>query len=500
MKKRLKMIPFVTLCVLAFVGMVTAQGIIPDGGFEAQTTAALADPWWIDTEDGSVPAGATIEVELTGVEAFEGSNNLMLTTTPTGQWIAVGQDLMVEANTDYALTFYIKADTNIAWDENNAWSKGYMKVTDADGNALADNNTPRYCDGEDEGVPWASGELVFGCVDMSDWREYVYLFNSGSNTEVYLVIGTYVNNVVTWRIDGFSLMDMTAADIIPDGGFEVQTTAALADPWWIDTEDGSVPAGATMEVELTGVEAFEGSNNMMLTTTPTGQWIAVGHDLTVEANTDYAFTFYIKADTNIAWDQNNAWSKGYMKVTDADGNALADNNTPRCCDGEDEGVPWTSGELVFGCYDMSDWREYVYLFNSGSNTEVYLVIGTYVNNVVTWRIDGFSALKGVPATAVDGEYGELPEYYSLKQNYPNPFNPSTTIRFSIATSEVAKLVVYDLVGTEVRTLANGTLSIGEHAITWDGRDDNGELLQSGVYFYKLEVGNKAVSKKLTYLK
>ncbi|KPL06245.1 hypothetical protein AMJ86_09195, partial [bacterium SM23_57] len=226
MNKRLVVVPLVALSTLAFIGVVTAQDIMTDGGFESQTAATLADPWWIDLEDGS---GATIEVELGTGEAFEGSNNLKVVSTDLagGEWIAVGQDLTVEENTDYVITFYLKADNNIYWDGNEAWSKGYMGVVDADDNSLADPYVPRCCDGHTDGAPWAAGELVFGCYQMADWREYVYLFNSGANTELYLFAGTYVNNVVTWRVDGFSAFKVGGDLGVADGGDVVPGEYAL---------------------------------------------------------------------------------------------------------------------------------------------------------------------------------------------------------------------------------------------------------------------------------
>jgi hypothetical protein len=309
-----------------------------------------------------------------------------------------------------------------------------------------------------------------------------------------------VNNVVTWRADGFSVQKVIAADIMTDGGFESQTAATLADPWWIDSDDGNPPAGTTIEVELATGEAFEGSNNVKFVTETAGAWVAIGQDLTVEENTDYAIVFYLKADNNIYWDGNAAWSKGYMGVIDASDNSLADPYVPRCCDGHDSGAPWAAGELVFGCYDMTDWREYVYLFNSGANTELYLFAGTYVDTIVTWRVDGFSVLKVASDLGIAEGNDGVPGEYALSQNYPNPFNPTTSIHFALPSRGMVKLVVYDLIGQEVRTLAQAPFTSGEHTVAWDGRDNNGELVNSGIYFYRLETGQFNETRKLTFLK
>ncbi len=85
--------------------------------------------------------------------------------------------------------------------------------------------------------------------------------------------------------------------------------------------------------------------------------------------------------------------------------------------------------------------------------------------------------------------------YDLLQNFPNPFNPSTTIRFEIPRSEFVTLKVYDIMGREVTSLVNQKLEAGAHEITL-----HGELMSSGVYFYKLQSGDFAQTRKMTLLK
>jgi hypothetical protein len=334
---------------------------------------------------------------------------------------------------------------------------------------------------------------------MSTWRDYHYVFNSGSNTEVFLFIGTFVNNVVTLRLDGFRMTEVESAAIVQDGGFEDHSSATLADPWWIDSDDGNPPAGSTIEVELSAGQSFEGNNNLKIVTTSEGQWIAVGQDLTVVENTDYFIVFHMISDA-ILWDGNPLWSKGYMGVTDAGDNNLGDPTVPHYSDGMN-GTPWAPGQIVFGEEQMMRyWRDYVYEFNSGPNTEVYLFLGTFVNNVVTLRVDGFSAYKAVGTTAIADEPEINPSEYELSQNYPNPFNPTTQIDFMLPKSEIVKLFIYDVAGSKIRKLANGPRNMGHNTVTWDGRNDQGFEVPSGVYFYKLDAGQYSATKKMILLK
>jgi len=99
----------------------------------------------------------------------------------------------------------------------------------------------------------------------------------------------------------------------------------------------------------------------------------------------------------------------------------------------------------------------------------------------------------------DGSGARLPRGFMLRQNTPNPFNPSTTIRFEIdapvAPAEV-DLAVYSLRGKRVRTLVSGALEAGTHAVYWDGTDDGGISLPSGVYLYRIDVGSATSTRKM----
>ncbi len=82
-----------------------------------------------------------------------------------------------------------------------------------------------------------------------------------------------------------------------------------------------------------------------------------------------------------------------------------------------------------------------------------------------------------------------PLQFTLKQNYPNPFNPSTTIAFSVEKTAVIRLTVYNALGEPVRELVNGQLQAGEYKAFWDGRNQAGELLGSGIYLAKMKSRN-----------
>jgi hypothetical protein len=93
-----------------------------------------------------------------------------------------------------------------------------------------------------------------------------------------------------------------------------------------------------------------------------------------------------------------------------------------------------------------------------------------------------------------------PTTYSLEQNYPNPFNPTTQIAFNIEQSEHVTIDIFNILGQRVATLVNSNLGAGVHVVTWDGRNQHGELMPSGVYFYRLSTPNFTAVKKMVLLK
>jgi hypothetical protein len=99
---------------------------------------------------------------------------------------------------------------------------------------------------------------------------------------------------------------------------------------------------------------------------------------------------------------------------------------------------------------------------------------------------------------------ELPRSLVLGQNYPNPFNPSTTISFDLpegsATDRHVVVEVYSVRGKRVSQLVDALLEAGQHRVAWNGTDDRGEPLPSGVYIYTLRVGDRSLSRKMLLVK
>ena len=112
---------------------------------------------------------------------------------------------------------------------------------------------------------------------------------------------------------------------------------------------------------------------------------------------------------------------------------------------------------------------------------------------------------GLTRVGGDGPSAVFPKSFDLRQNYPNPFNPQTTISFDIPGIEGVEaspshLRIFDVRGRLVRTLFEGEMVSGSYQFSWDGRDDSGHFLPSGIYVYQLKSGEWSSVRKMVLSK
>jgi hypothetical protein len=120
----------------------------------------------------------------------------------------------------------------------------------------------------------------------------------------------------------------------------------------------------------------------------------------------------------------------------------------------------------------------------------------------TW---GYGKLRllgaiGVASGVLEIADGRRAPQLLLDQNYPNPFNPITWIPFYIPETGRVSLKIFNVNGRKVRTLENGTIAAGPHSVIWNGTDDNGKPVASGIYFCVLKQGGIKQSRKMVLLK
>jgi len=104
--------------------------------------------------------------------------------------------------------------------------------------------------------------------------------------------------------------------------------------------------------------------------------------------------------------------------------------------------------------------------------------------------------QSVPVTATAVETAATPSAFALGANYPNPFNPATTIPVIVAAAGDVDLTIYNVLGQPVRPVWSGPLAAGEHRLTWDGRDAQGQAVAAGVYLVRLHQGDQTHTRKM----
>ena len=181
---------------------------------------------------------------------------------------------------------------------------------------------------------------------------------------------------------------------------------------------------------------------------------------------------------------------------------------PECIDNEKNRL------LVFAIWFMGSLEP-----GSGSVAKIYFTTGPYWNfpwyqwvDTTSWppflHLEFGDTLGNsfVPAfikgllEVQDINTPVKPSSFSLSQNFPNPFNPKTLIRFSLPKDSWVKLEVYNILGQKVKTLVDKRLSAGVKEVEWDGRNDEGAELPSGIYFCRIKAGDFVQAKKMVLIK
>ncbi len=152
-------------------------------------------------------------------------------------------------------------------------------------------------------------------------------------------------------------------------------------------------------------------------------------------------------------------------------------------------IDGTTNEVV-GTLGVALWP--IDLAYNSANNKIYCA--NYGDTSVS--VIGCHSGTDVPNERNDGPSRE----FSLGQNYPNPFNPTTSIEFQLLRSGRVKIEIINILGEKVRVLVDRYLRAGPHLVNWDGKDDSGGGMASGIYFYRLETREFSQTKKMVLLR
>jgi hypothetical protein len=137
-------------------------------------------------------------------------------------------------------------------------------------------------------------------------------------------------------------------------------------------------------------------------------------------------------------------------------------------------------------FDGTNGRLVFQIGNSCIPRDQHLSVASYWVNTVTSEVVSDESL--------------IPKQFALHNNYPNPFNPTTQIAVDLPEAAATEITVWNIIGQKVATLYSGDLNAGHHIVNFDGQDDNGQQLTSGMYLYRVTAGKYNAIKKMTLLK
>ncbi|MCH8020949.1 T9SS type A sorting domain-containing protein, partial [candidate division KSB1 bacterium] len=152
----------------------------------------------------------------------------------------------------------------------------------------------------------------------------------------------------------------------------------------------------------------------------------------------------------------------------------------------------------------NNWQKIGFVQGNGTTIEAQhynfvdfdLANGDYQFRLKQIDTDGSFEYSSILSVSVGG-----PATTRLEQNSPNPFNPTTNVIYSIQKEGFVQLEIYDLLGRTVKSLLSEIKSAGEYSLSWDGKNDQGELVASGIYYYTLKVENETLySKRMILMK
>ena len=227
---------------------------------------------------------------------------------------------------------------------------------------------------------------------------------------------------------------------------------------------------------------------------PNSDWLKFSFKHWIEAETDLFFTdkAYDGGVVEISINGSNDWIQ-----------LFPENNYPFSIADQINSGPFAAGTSVFS--GQSDWKEELFDLTSykGQTVQLRFHFGSDDGNeypFAGWYIDDVAVKYLSAATEVFlSEKKQSRNSFYLLNNYPNPFNNRTTIYYSIPDRSKIQITVYNIMGQAVKTLINKELPAGSYQMLWDGSDDLGKILSSGVYIIQLRSAEKFLSHKTILL-
>jgi hypothetical protein len=366
----------------------------------------------------------------------------------------------------------------------------------------------RYDSGPGENTDWPYAIAV-----DSSGNVYVTGASYGSGTHYdYATIKYYLNGSIAWtkRYNGQGNSDDYAYSIVVDTSGNVYVTGESygsgtssdyatikyypnGDTAWIRRYDGS--AKLVDEAHAIAVDSY---GNVYVTGSSAGS--GTGEDYTTIKYLPNGDTAWVRRYNGPANSDDGA--NGI--AVDGIGNVYVTGSSTGSGTGTDYAtvkyLPNGDTAWVMRYNGAGNGVDYAYPIAIDDSGNVYVTGWSHGGSGTSYDYCTIKYVK--KGSGVKDETGskEKPSEFGLSQNYPNPFNPTTKIEFTLAKSGYVTLQIYDVLGRKVRTLVSEQLSSGYKSVIWDGKNDDGKDVASGVYFYRLKAGGFSETKKMVIIK
>lgn len=463
-------VPNISYAILPF------EDDFEDGSLGTAWTWANPEFPTLTTVPGTVVPGGRVMVasNVNGVEASHlGLNGLALGNAIRGAWTTNAIDLHLDLSgqSQVELNFWIKDTDEATHDEDGIWfsdngGASFVKVVDFRPNLWVNNAYGPYPPIDLDALAAANNlkltDRFIVRFQQYDWYEFgvrgIYLDNV-SVTTPEIIYATLPFE------DNFETGNLGAAWAKANPEFPALTT----------TPETALPSGRVVVTSnINGVEAsYRGLNGLALGNAIQGAWTtnAIDLHLNLSGQNQVELSFWIKDTGDETHDEDGIWYSPngglvFKKIFSLNPRVYPNNVFSQLTLNLDSLIQSIGLNLT----DKSILRFQHYGWYALGRD------GFYIDDVL---------IKSATSTDIKDINPGVPSAFTLHQNYPNPFNPATNIRYDLPNSAQVNLAIYTLLGEKVRTLVAGQQPAGAHTVQWDGRDEAGAQVASGVYFYQI---------------